>query len=70
MRFALPEAGPVSLEVYDVLGRRVARLLDRDPREAGWHAVRFDATGLASGIYFYRVEMGRQRQVRKMLLVK
>ncbi len=70
IRFALPEAGPVSLEVYDVLGRRVARLLDRDPREAGWHAVRFDATGLASGIYFYRVEIGRQRQVRKMLLVK
>ncbi|ARA95137.1 hypothetical protein AWN76_013165 [Rhodothermaceae bacterium RA] len=70
IRFALPEDGPVTLEVYEVIGRRVAMLLRNEPLKAGWHAVPFDARRLASGVYVYRLRAGDFVQSRKMLLVK
>ncbi|MCK5571829.1 MAG: T9SS type A sorting domain-containing protein, partial [Bacteroidetes bacterium] len=55
--------------VYDLLGTEVARLADgRYP--AGVHEFRFDATGLASGVYLYRLEAGSFVQTRRMLLVR
>ncbi|MBU0517582.1 S8 family serine peptidase [bacterium] len=53
--YALPEAGKVSLMVYDISGRQVATLVD-GYRNAGSHHVQFDAQGLASGVYIYRME--------------
>ena len=70
IRYALPEPGPVQIEVFDVIGRRVAVVLDEPKVDAGWHTARFDATGLASGTYWYRVNAGESKDVRKMLLVK
>lgn len=67
--FELPEAGSVSFAVYDVTGREVARLVD-GRLAAGYHDVRWDATGLPSGVYFYRLTAGPFRQTRRVVLVK
>lgn len=65
----LSGSGNVKLIVFDVLGRKVATLIDGMMR-AGNHQVNFNATKLASGIYFYRLKMGNKVMVRKMLLIK
>ena len=67
--FALPEAAPVRLTVYDVTGRVVARLID-EPKATGWHQVRFDAVGLPSGVYLYHIIAGSFVETRRMVLVK
>ena len=69
IEFALPEAVEVSLRVYDVRGRVVARLVER-PMAAGYHRVQFNASRLASGLYLYRIQAGRFTQVRRMILLK
>jgi len=69
IRFALPSAGIVSLKVFDQLGREVADLV-HDRREAGMHTVRFAASGLPSGVYFYRIAVGRQIETKAMILTK
>ena len=67
--FDLPEDTMVSLVVYDVLGREVARLVQKE-LSAGTHRTRFDAQGLPSGIYFYRIQVGDFAQTRRMTLLK
>ncbi len=67
--YALPEAMIVSLEVYDVTGRRVAQL-ENGMQQAGSHTVSFDGSRLASGIYLYRLRAGDTVLNRSMLLVK
>ena len=67
--FDLPEAVPVRLVVYDVTGRAVAHLVE-GPLAAGAHRVHFDATGLPSGVYLYRLTAGRLTETRRMVLVK
>jgi hypothetical protein len=56
LEYALPAAGEVSVAVYDVLGRRVA-LVEPGLQLAGPNTVTFDAAGLASGVYLYRVQV-------------
>lgn len=60
----------VRLEVFDVTGRKVAVLVDGERKPIGNHQVRFDGTGLSSGVYFYRLKTAGQTLTRKMLLVK
>ncbi len=67
--FTVPAAEQVSLSVYDILGRRVATLLD-SPVPAGLHVVQWDARNCASGFYVYRFESPTFVQSRKMLLLK
>jgi hypothetical protein len=67
--FTLPEAGMVSLSVFDPLGREVATLLN-EQRPAGIHKVYFDAGTLPSGVYFYRLKSSGKMAIRKMLLVR
>jgi M6 family metalloprotease-like protein len=64
-----PGSHNVKLCIYDLLGREVAVLVDghTDP---GSHTVRFDATGLASGVYFYRLQSGRHIETRTLLLLR
>lgn len=69
IEFALPKESRVTLEVFNLLGQRVALLVD-DVRAAGYHAQRFDASGLGTGIYFYRLVAGETSFLKKMLLVK
>jgi hypothetical protein len=69
IRFSLPEAARVSLSVYDVAGRQVAKLVD-GWRQTGLHETTFNGADLASGIYIYSLEAGEFRAIGKMLLLK
>ena len=71
IRFALPESQQVSLEVYDLLGRRVAQLLRNEVRSAGSHSVNFDAASLSSGVYIYQLRAeGGATITKKLTLIK
>jgi hypothetical protein len=67
--FALPHASRVKLEVFNLVGQRVATLADGHFNR-GYHFVRFDASGLPSGVYIYRIETGRFGQSRKLIALK
>ena len=69
IRFELPEQAHVRLTVYDILGRPV-RVLVREERQPGVHAVTFDASGLASGTYIYEIAAGSFVDRKKMMLLK
>lgn len=67
--FALPVTGPAELTVYDVMGRTISTLVDGET-DAGEYSVTWDASSLASGIYFYRLTAGTYSSIRKMMVVK
>jgi hypothetical protein len=72
--FDLMRAGPVTLTMRDVSGRKVAVLLDRD-LEAGSHSVTWDARDASgarvrSGVYFYELASGGQRLSRRLIVVR
>ncbi len=67
--YTLPEVSHVRLDVYDVTGRHLTTLVDRT-EERGEHIVRWDATGFASGVYFYRLNAGSNTATRKMVLLQ
>jgi hypothetical protein len=69
IKFELPKSSQVRLSVYDMLGREVS-LLVNEKREAGVHEVKFDASKLASGVYFYRMQAGDFVLTRKLLLLR
>jgi len=70
IRFALPEAGPVTLSVYDIQGRRVATLLDHVFQEPGRHDVPVRTDRWKPGVYLYRLEAGGRSATRKMVVVE
>lgn len=59
----------VNLEVFDMLGRKVATLVN-ERKEAGEYSVNFNASGLSSGVYFYRLQTDKFTQTKKMILMK
>jgi hypothetical protein len=67
--YTLPVASEVSLKVFDILGREVATLVS-GRQAAGRYQVPFTATGLSSGMYFYRLQAGSFVETKKMMLVK
>jgi len=67
--YQLPIRGHVMLKVYDVLGREV-RTLVNEMQEPGFKSLLFNATGLASGVYFYRLEVGTFSTFKKFLLLR
>ncbi len=69
IKFNLPLTGYVKLAVYDVLGNQVATLIDGET-EGGVHSINFDASNLASGVYFYKLEANGFSDVKKMMLIK
>jgi uncharacterized membrane protein YgcG len=69
IRYWLPFAGPVSLRVFDTLGREIAALVTA-VQSPGEHLVEFDASMLASGIYFARLEGGTHTKTIKLVLTK
>jgi hypothetical protein len=73
--FELPKAAKVSIEVYDVLGRKVVDLVEKEAYEAGRWEVVWDGTNsqyirVASGIYFYRITANEFTKVKKMMMMK
>ncbi len=69
IRFQLPETSDVTLEVFNMLGQRVSLLAD-GRMTAGEHEVSWDATGMASGLYLYRLTSSDVSLTRRMMLVK
>jgi len=69
IRYQLSRPGLVSLQVFDLAGKRVDTLVSRW-QDRGWQTAVWDATSLASGTYFYVLEVGDQVARRKCLLVK
>ena len=69
IQYALPEAGPVKIEVYDLLGRRVGQPVDEFV-PAGYHRLVWDAGNLATGVYFYKIQAGDYSESKKMVVVK
>jgi hypothetical protein len=69
IRYGLPHKSTASLIVFNTLGQQVATLVDGEV-EAGYHEFRFDASGLSSGVYFYRLQAGTFVEARKFLVLR
>jgi hypothetical protein len=69
IRYGLPYRSHVSLILFNTLGQQVS-IIENGEKEAGYHEVRFDAKGLSSGVYLYRLSVGDFVQTRKFLLLK
>ena len=69
IEFGLPEATRVRLDIYDVLGRRIARLIDSH-LPAGYHRTTWEAQDKASGVYLYRLSAAAFSQTKVMVLVR
>jgi hypothetical protein len=69
IRYELPAAGLVKLAVYNLLGQQVALLVNGE-QPAGSYEARFDAAGLSSGVYLYRLSTGSFTDAKRMLLVR
>ncbi len=69
IRYSLPKDGYVTIHVYDLLGQKVATLVD-ERQAAGFKSVTWNATPFPSGIYFYHIQAEKSSQTRKMILIK
>ncbi len=69
IRYQITEVREVSLTIYDVLGRRVATLVD-GVKQPGEYTVRWDASGYPSGVYFYRLTAGAFSSTKKLVIMK
>lgn len=69
INFSIPASGMVKLVVYDILGKQISVPVNEN-LSAGNYKIDFNASGLASGIYFYRLEAEGFTDMKKMILVK
>jgi predicted acyl esterase len=73
IEYSIPDAGKVDLKIYDITGKQVAELVN-EVQDAGLHTISFNASRLASGIYFYKINAatakGNFSDVKRMILVK
>lgn len=69
IRYIIPKKELVTLKIYDILGREV-KILVNEIKDAGTYSAEFDASNLASGIYFYKIASGDFTETRKMVLIK
>jgi hypothetical protein len=67
--YSLPIKAQVELVIYNALGESITRLVNEE-KEAGKYSVKFDATNLPSGIYFYKLQAGSFVETKKMVLMK
>ncbi|MFQ5870494.1 MAG: T9SS type A sorting domain-containing protein, partial [Candidatus Zixiibacteriota bacterium] len=67
--YQLPVDSHVKLEVYNLLGQKVATLID-EKQQAGYRSVLWDASDVSSGLYFYKLTAGDFTETRRMMLVK
>ncbi len=68
-KFQIPNAGIVAIKVFNITGKEVSTLVN-DYKQPGTYQVRFDAEGLSSGVYFYRMTAGEFSDVKKFVLMK
>ncbi len=69
IEFRIPNFGFVSIKIFDILGREVTTLVN-EVKKPGTYEVKFDASNLSSGIYFYRMQAGDFAQTHKMIFLK
>jgi hypothetical protein len=69
INYSVKETGLVKLSVYNLLGEVVSVLVNQN-QEAGSYDVKFDASNIQSGVYFYKLESGNQVETKKMMLIK
>ena len=69
LRFSLPQAAHVTIALYDVAGRRVARLADQD-FAAGWHTTPARAAELSSGVYFARMDAAGKKFTQRLVILQ
>ena len=69
IQFGLPRESKVSLVIYNILGQKVAELVNQQLK-AGYHEVEFNSSKYSSGIYFYRIQAGDFVETKKMILIK
>ncbi|MFH0736761.1 MAG: T9SS type A sorting domain-containing protein [bacterium] len=69
IKFTIPSANVVTLKVYDILGSEVTTIVN-EFKNAGTYEVNFNASNLASGVYFYSLQTGNFAQTKKLLLLK
>jgi hypothetical protein len=69
IQYSLTKSGPVSIDIYDILGRKVTKLAESD-QEPGNHQIVWNADRFVSGIYFYKLTAGDYHETRQMLLLK
>ncbi|MBK6913705.1 MAG: T9SS type A sorting domain-containing protein [Ignavibacteriales bacterium] len=69
IKFQVPNSSFVNLKVYDILGRKVATLVNEE-KPVGSYEVNFDASQLSSGIYFYKLQAGSYVETKKMTLLR
>lgn len=69
IRYCLPEASKVTIDIYDILGRKIETLV-QEKQAAGYHQVVWDATEQPSGIFFYRIKAEEYAESKSCLLLK
>lgn len=69
IKFALKEPGPTTLKIFDILGREVATIVDKEMK-AGYYSIVYRNVNLATGVYFYQIHSKKFSAIKKMLLVK
>jgi hypothetical protein len=69
IEYGLPKSAFVSISVYNSLGQEIARLAS-EQQVAGVHRISFNGSGLASGIYYYRISAGELSRTQQMVLIK
>ena len=70
IRFEVPNTAPVTINIYNAIGQLVTKLIDGQSFTPGTYAVTWDASKVASGVYFYEMKTNDYRQTMKMLLIK
>jgi len=70
IRFSLPQSAKVTLTVYNVLGQKVAAVVENEIFTAGEHSMSFEADNLSSGVYIYRLEADNLTSYQKMMLIR
>lgn len=69
INYQIPQDGLVTLKIYNTLGQQITTLVD-EYKSTGKYQVKFDASGLASGVYIYRIESGEYTEAKRMILLK
>jgi len=69
IKFEIPEAGNVSISIFDSIGEKLSEIFNQN-LNSGMHEIKFNAGSLSSGIYFYKLKSGRFVEIKKMIIIK